>query len=453
MRSGTTEALSRRLADEQAGSRLPSVCAALVRDGASVWCDARGTADGRADGTTVGPGTQYRIGSITKTLVATAVMRLRDEGRLDLLDPLERHLPGTALGGATIGQLLSHSAGLQAEPDGPWWERTPGAGWEELTGSLTVASTRHRPGRRHHYSNVGYAVLGELLARLRGAPWDQVLRTELLEPLGMTRTSTGPVAPYAPGLAVHPFADVVLPEPAHDAGAMAPAGQLWSTAGDLSRWAAFLAGDTGDLLAPDTLAEMSEPLVLNDVPGEAWTGAYGLGLQVWNLEGRRLVGHGGSVPGFVAALRVDVASGDGVVVLTNSTTGISATVAEDLLRLLEECEPRTPPAWQVRPVGAGSLELAGQWFWGPAPLVLRALPDGGLSLVPTGPTGRGSRFVPSGSDTWTGLDGYYAGETLRAVRGPDGAVRHLDVASFHLTRSPYDPGTDVPGGVDPAGWR
>lgn len=446
----TTDRLRARLALEQSERRLPSLVAGLVRGGRVVWSGACGSVGDAAPT----EDTQYRMGSITKTFVAVCVMRLRDEGRLDLSDPLEQHLPGTALGGVTVAQLLSHASGLQAETDGPWWERTPGDDWPALAASLEPASLRHRAGRRFHYSNVGFAVLGELVARLRGASWTEVVRAELLEPLGMSRTTARPVAPYAPGLAVHPWADVLLPEPEHDAGAMAPAGQLWSTVSDLGRWAAFLGGDTAELLDADTLAEMREPLVVDDQPGAPWTGAYGLGLQLVNAGGRRYAGHGGSMPGFLAGVRVDVETKDAAVVLTNTTAGLSAELAGDLLRVLHEQEPPAITPWAPSPTSAEVLELAGPWYWGPYPLAMRAQQaHGWLSLDPLGPSGRASRFRPSGDGTWTGLDGYYAGETLRIARRPDGSISHLDLASFVLTRTPYDPDAAVPGGVDPAGWR
>ncbi len=447
----TTDRLRARLAREQSERRLPSVVAGLVRDGRIVWSGGCGSV-GDAPPT---ENTQYRMGSITKTFVAVCVLRLRDEGRLDLSDPLEGNVPGTALGGVTVAQLLSHASGLQAETDGPWWERTPGGDWPALAASLTPASLRHRSGRRFHYSNVGFGILGELVARLRGSSWSDVVHTELLEPLGMSRTTTRPAAPYAPGLAVHPWADVLLPEPEHDAGAMASAGQLWSTVSDLSRWATFLGGDTGEVLDADTLAEMREPLVIDDQPGMPWTGAYGLGLQVTNVGGRRFVGHGGSMPGFLAGLRVDVETKDAVVVLTNTTAGMTAELPGDLLSVLREQEPPAVAPWAPSPVGKEILELVGPWYWGPSPLVLRAQADGALSLEPLDKSvrARSSRFRPLGDGTWAGLDGYYAGETLRVVRRPDRSISHLDLASFVLTRTPYDPEADVPGGVDPGGWR
>ncbi|MBB5787700.1 CubicO group peptidase (beta-lactamase class C family) [Jiangella mangrovi] len=446
----TANALTRRVAEEQAGSRLPSLAAGVVRNGTLVWFAARGTLDGRATGRAADEHTQYRMGSITKTFVAVAVMRLRDEGALDLGDPLEKHLPDTSIGDATIAQLLSHGAGLQAETDGPWWERTEGGPWRSLSSQL---GRRHPAGRLFHYSNVGFGVLGELVGRLRGTAWSNVVAEELLEPLGMDRTTKRPVAPHAHGLAVHPFADLVLREPEHDGGAMAPAGQLWSTVRDLGRWAAFLGGDTAGLLSAASLAEMCKPLVVVDVPGAPWTGAHGLGVQLWNDGGRRFTGHGGSMPGFLAEVRVDVETGDGVVLATNATSGLSRGFAAGLLDAFVAAEPLPPAVWQSGTVSPEVLALVGHWYWGSTTFVLRAMDGGWLRLGPADGAGRASRFRPDGEGGWVGLDGYYAGEPLRVVRRADGAVSHLDLASFVFTRTPYDPSADVPGGVDHAGWH
>ncbi|WP_420841948.1 serine hydrolase domain-containing protein [Haloactinopolyspora alba] len=450
MQDTTAAHLSHRIDVAQSEARLPSLAAGLVRGGRLVWSHARGTIDGRVTGHEADEHTQYRIGSITKTLVAVVVMRLRDEGALDLTDPFEQHVPGTAIGHVTVAQLLSHGAGLQAETDGPWWERTAGEYWRTLVDQLGL---RHPPGRRFHYSNVGYAALGELIARHRGHPWATAVSAELLNPLEMQRTTARPVAPHAHGLAVHPFADVVLAEPEHDAGAMAPAGQLWSTVRDLARWAAFLAGDTGGLLDPDTLAEMRSPLVVDDTPGSPWTAAHGLGVQVWNIEGRRFVGHGGSMPGFLASVRVDVETGDGVVLFTNSTSGLPRSLGTDLLSELTQAEPLPPEPWHVAEGDAEVLDLVGPWYWGPAGFELRAAGDGRLHLRPVDGAGRASRFDACGPDRWVGLDGYFAGEPLHVIRRRDRSVSHLDLASFRFTRTPYDPDADVPGGVDEAGWR
>jgi CubicO group peptidase (beta-lactamase class C family) len=117
----TRRALRHRLATGQVDGRAPSVVAAVVRDGGPVWLEGWGDVDGGPPDGDV----QYRIGSITKTFVTLLVLRLRDEGRLTLGDPLTEHLPGTAADRATVGSLLAHTSGLVSEPPGAWWEPPP----------------------------------------------------------------------------------------------------------------------------------------------------------------------------------------------------------------------------------------------------------------------------------------------------------------------------------------
>ncbi|HEY7596451.1 MAG TPA: serine hydrolase domain-containing protein [Actinophytocola sp.] len=445
----TTEfALLRRVAAEQAERRAPSLAAAVVRGQDLLWTGARGAVDGAAPTTD----TQYRIGSITKTFVAVLVLRLRDEGRLDLNDPLDKHVTGTSFGHLTVAQLLSHTAGLTSESPGSWWERSVGDDWPALMESMSGEPARHRAGERFHYSNVGYGVLGQLVAELRGMSWLSALTDEILSPLEMTRTSPMPAAPHALGWAVHPYADVLMPEPTPDAGAMAPAGQLWSTVADLARWVRFIGGDTGEVLHPDTMAEMRFPAAVED--GAAWTTGYGLGLQVWRADGRQYAGHTGSMPGFLATVAVDATTTTGALALTNTTAGVGVSALTfDLIKLVDDYEPALPAEWSPQSsVPAGLLALTGEWFWGPTPVVLRLLGDGWLDLRPANGAGRASRFRPVREDEWLGLDGYYAGETLRLHRHADGSPRHLDLATFIFTRTPYDPAAPIPGGLDKGTW-
>jgi CubicO group peptidase (beta-lactamase class C family) len=431
----TARTLLARVARTQREGRAPSLVAGVVRDGGLAWSAGRGeVAEPHTD-------VQYRLGSISKTVTAVLVMRLRDEGRLALDDPLEKHLPGTPFGDRTVGQLLSHLAGASAESPGGWWERVPGGSLDDL--GLGDDDVVLGAARRFHYSNLGFGLLGELAARMRGTSWDDAVRAEVLEPLGMTRTTPRPDGPAARGSAVHPWADVVLPEPEHHAGVMAAAGQLWATLADLGRFAAFLLGDTADVLDPATLEEMTEPAgVDSSAPG--WS-AYGLGLQVLRVDGRTLVGHGGSMPGFLAGVFVDREEQTGAVSLANATAGVEPVVF-GLLADLRAAEPRIVEPWRPAPSPV-PLEQLGVWFWGVSPVALRAVTGGRLHLGPLpGRGGRASRFEQR-DGRWVGLDGYYAGETLRI------AEDHLDLGTFVFTRTPYDPAAPVPGGVDEAGWR
>ncbi|MCK9898348.1 serine hydrolase [Frankia sp. AgB32] len=456
---GTRRQLLRLLAAEQVKGRAPSIVASVVRAGRPVWTGGRGRAaelgGAATDGTgRPGPDTQYRIGSITKTFTAVLVMRLREEGRLALGDPLDRHLPGTPVGDRTIAQLLAHLGGITAETPPPWWERVAGSAHPDLADALGPTPARFRPGRRHHYSNVGFAVLGELVARLRAMSWEEALHRELLAPLGMTRTTAMPTAPHAHGYAVHPHADLLLPEPAHDAGVLAPAGQLWSTGTDLARWAAVLGGHTDAVLSLDALAEMREPAAVEGDTGD-WRLGAGLGVQLLRVPAGVLVGHGGSMPGFVAALWTRPA-GTAAVAMANATSGVAVgELAVSLIDAADTAEPPLPAEWvPAGPAGREPLELTGVWYWGAAPYSVTLRADGSLLLAPVRGLGRASllRAGPAG-DTWTGVDGYFAGETLTPCRRPDGGVSHLELASFVFTRGPYAPAGPVPGGVDGDGWR
>lgn len=443
----TARRLDRKATIQQAKGRIPSLVTGVVRDSALVWSASRGTFPDGVDGLDL----QYRIGSITKTFIAVAVMRLRDAGRLDLNDPIDTHVPGTPFGTATVAQLLSHTGGVSAELPGSWWERSKGLDTAQLHTAWEHGAVVDRPGNAFHYSNLGFAVLGELVSRAAGRDWDAVVTDDILTPLGMTRTSALPQPLHAKGWAVHPHADVLLPEAVQDTAAMGPAGQLWSTVPDLARWAAFLMGDTGGVLSADTVAEMCEPLALYN--GPAWTAAHGLGVTVWNLKGRRLVGHGGSMPGFQAGLMVERDTSTATVEVLNCTTPTKVDGVEDAFDIMAECQPRLPRPWVAdASVPAELLELTGSWFWGTSQGTLRLESQGWLKLDAVSGMVSTSRFRPNGDGSWTGLDSYYRNEILRVVRDDSGAVTHLDVGTFVFTRRPYEPGGVIPGGLGEGGW-
>ncbi|HET6745257.1 MAG TPA: serine hydrolase domain-containing protein [Candidatus Limnocylindria bacterium] len=440
----TERALVHRLATGQREGRAPSMAGAVVRGGQQVWSHAIETTTD----------TQFRIGSLTKTFVAVLVMRLRDEGRLGLDDPLENHLADSPVSGVTIGQLLSHTAGLAAEAPGPWWERTPGDIRPELADIVGDDPQKHPPTHRFHYSNPGFGLLGAVVEEVGGQPWAEALQRAILDPLEMTRTSFLPQEPYARGTAVHPWADVVMPEVVQDVGRMAPAGQLWSTVEDLCRFAGLLAGGADDVLSADTAAEMREP---RSAPETAsWESSYGLGVQLLLTPQRMLAGHTGSMPGYLCGLWVSVDDDAGAVALANTTTGLAiGSLTADLVGIVAEREPRIQEPWRpLDEADESELELVGPWFWGPAGYALRLAADRHFELTSlSGKGSRDARFRPVGDGTWIGLNGYFAGETMRPVRDEEGRLSHLDIGSFVFTREPYDPDAPIPGGVDPDGWR
>lgn len=442
----TARKLTHATATAQSTGRAPSLAAGVARGGVPLWFDSRGTVDGAAPTTD----TQYRIGSISKTFAAVLVLRLRDEGRLDLSDTFERHVPGILPQHITVGQLISHTSGLATETPPPWWERISGEIRPQLADLLWAEPLRHPSGRRWHYSNPGFALLGALAAQLRGADWFELVRRELLEPLGMTRTSAMPQAPHAHGWAVHPWADVALPEPTPHTGLMAPAGQLWSTVTDLITWGSLLAGARPDVLSPDTAAEMREGASASP-DGES---GYGLGLMLARTPTASLHGHVGTMPGFLATLWVDQQQSLSAVVFANVTRGPDVPgLAADLLRIVATDEPAVPEPWVPQPVTADLLALTGLWYVGAQPVVLHVRAGDAITLTLAGSTEVMADLRRDGDRWVVTTPGYYNGEWLTVVRDGSGEPTHLDLGSVVITREPYEPADVVSGGRDDAGWQ
>ena len=432
----TARRLEVLLARDQVTGRLPSVVGGVVRDGELVWQSSYGAA--------TGPDVQYRIGSITKTLVALVVLQLRDEGRLDLNDRLNTHLAGVDYADRTIRSLLSHSSGMHSEPAGEWWERTPGGSFDDLASRLGDVGPAFPSGTTFHYTNVAFGLLGEVVSRSTGMPWFDAVKARLLDPLGMGRTTYLPEPPAAQGYSVHHFANTLDEEPAHDAGAMAPAGQVWSTVEDLGRYAAFLAGGNPEVLADRTLDEMATPQSGSLAGGLA--GGYGLGFRLVAGGSGVLLGHTGSMPGFLAGLLVDRKRGTGAVVLANGTHGMRCEgLPLDLLAALEELEPSLPRAWQpVSDVPAEVADVLGVWHWGNTAYGFTWTgTEVVASLLSSG--AESHRFALRDGQL-VGSSGYHHGETLRVVRDDDGSVSHLVCATFVYTRTPYDSAAPIPGG-------
>jgi CubicO group peptidase (beta-lactamase class C family) len=439
----TSLALDQLAARAQAAGRAPCVAAAVVRDATLAHVTGAGTVLSRpADGASVA-NVQFRIGSITKTMTAVLVLQLRDQGLLSLDDLLYRHLPGTQVGSAiTLRQLLAHAAGLQREPDGDWWERADGGTIDKLLADLTPAKLALPPHHGYHYSNLAYGLLGAVLQRVTGLAWAELLQQRLLTPLGMTRTSYHPVDPFAPGYVVHPWLDTLREEPRPDTGAMAPAGQLWSTPADLTRWAAFLADPDPAVLDPATLREMCAPVVMNDL--DTWSGGHGLGIELYRQGERVYIGHGGSMPGYLSALVVHRPSRTGVVVYANAYTlhGVSlGQLAFDMMAAVLDTEPQTVAPWKPAPEPAAEVaDLLGRWWWMGREYELRHhAASGELVLLSVTRPRPPVRFRLEGKDTWRGLSGEHDGEILAVLRNAEGTPEALDIATFVFHRTPTVP--------------
>jgi CubicO group peptidase (beta-lactamase class C family) len=355
---------------------LPSISAAVFEDGDVTW--AQTTGDARPD-------TQYAIASVTKTFVAAALLDLG----VDLDEPVRFGTPR---------QLLSHTSGLQRELPGEAWATLEFPTREEVVARFDEAERVLPPGR-FHYSNLGYLVLGEVVAERTGKPVEDAIRALLLEPHGLRRTTWQAEEPYARGF----FHE--RPERTLLKGATSASGGLWSTAGDVARWGAHVLG----------LEELHRPYA-----HAGWDEAFGLGVEFVRVDGRELWGHEGTTVGFRSALLYDRDAKTGAAVLTNATqpAGLRALAAS----LVPQGRRR-----DEAPAPAKIEGILGSW-WSEG-IEHRFRWTGRLESDD-------ATFVEEGTDRFRSAQGREEGELLRIVRGEDGEPIELWWAGYPFRRDP-----------------
>jgi CubicO group peptidase (beta-lactamase class C family) len=445
LRPDTEAVLDRVTRDRQREHRVPGLIAGVARDGALVWQLGVGAA-GIADlDTPPAADDQFPIASNTKTFTAVLVMQLRDEGRLELDDPIDKHLPTITHGGVTIRSMLSHVSGMQREPVGEVWETLVNPDREELLAGFNEAERVHRPHHLFHYSNLAFSVLGELVAQLDGREWEDSLRVRLLEPLGLTRTTLRPAEPVVRGYFVPPYSDVPVLEPTIDLKALAPCGGLYSTANDLARWSAFVADPPEDVFRPDTLEEMLQPQILTDTL--RWGGAVGLGFMLQRSGTRVYAGHTGGFPGAISGLFTDRAARTGAVVLMNSSVSPDpALFATELADAVTEREPRVEPPWRPGTTVPPDLaDLLGVWFSEGSAFIF-SVREGTLEArAEKAPAHQPPAvFERVDTDLYRTVSGRERGELLRITRDVTGRVTKLNWATYLVTREPLAFGQQVP---------
>jgi CubicO group peptidase (beta-lactamase class C family) len=426
--------LERRIRHEQRDQRLPSIAAAVLRDGERVWESAVGVAD-VTGGREATPDTQYRLGSITKTFTAAAIMQLRDAGKLDLDDALDKHVAAAAHA-PTLRRLLSHTSGLQRETQDDAWLKARFADVPELLDTLGEAEQVLPPGARYHYSNLAFALLGIVVERVSGVPYAQYVQDRLLAPLGLTRTSFEPQEPAAVGYLLQPYVEGVWDEAPVTTGAWIAAGQMWGTVRDLCTWASFLAEPDESVLARRSVEEMRTVQTIED--HVRWSGGYGLGLMLQRDGDRILAGHGGSMPGFIAAVYVSPGDKIGVGILTNSSTAALGELAKKLVAATVDQWPVPPAPWKVEePPPDDVVPLLGIWFMEGEAFTMR-WKDGKLDARFPGDADwkPSAVLVRDTDDRWRVESGWEQGEALRIERDAEGKITRLVLAGYPVTREP-----------------
>jgi CubicO group peptidase (beta-lactamase class C family) len=433
-------------------NRLYGAAAGVVHGDELAWSGGIGLADA-ADGRLAGPDTLYRIASITKTFTGTAIMQLRDAGKLDLDDPAVDWLPelkasGTpkAIGRVTIRRLLSHQSGLMSEPPGTDWSldqpRYDGEATRNLARAAQIVAAIP-PDQQPKYSNFGYQLLGEIVHRAGGARYPDYLAERILQPLGMSSTAFLPLAGQlaarcAVGYRGRSFSDDL------DLAAATPPlwaeGGLWSSVEDVGRWLSFqlsahsLAVADAGVLAAGTLREMHKPRYLGD---ETWTWASGITWFAIRKDEVTWVQHSGGLDGFASCACFDRDQRIGAVVLLNGSANATA-LAMDLGAIGRRLAHSSPPS--PRPLSAGPpqyQQLLGlyaglgmtwllrlEWRDGKLTFINQDFPDDQITLEPG-----------TDDDTFTAAPGArQSGEMIKFRRLPGGQVGSVFLGSATLLR-------------------
>jgi CubicO group peptidase (beta-lactamase class C family) len=278
---------------------LPGMAVLVARDGKIIYQGGFGFADlGQKKPVTAG--TRFRIGSVTKQFTAAAILRLADEGKLALADPLEKYFAGFPAG-VTLDHLLTHTSGIHSYTDKPEFlgRVAKPIAPEDLIAWFRGDPPDFEPGKGFHYNNSAYFLLGEIVAKVSGKTLAACLEEMFFAPLGMRDSGIYQNATPPPGAAAGYSIVEGKPGPALDwdmswAGG---AGAMFSTVGDLHRWNEALFG--GKVLKPESFKAMITPVKLAEgVDGMN----YGYGLMI--SESRRLpvIGHGGGLNGWSSEL-------------------------------------------------------------------------------------------------------------------------------------------------------
>jgi D-alanyl-D-alanine carboxypeptidase len=253
---------------------------------------------------------EFRVGSITKTVIATITLQLVGEGRLRLGDTVERWLPGMVPNGSaiTIRMLLNHTSGIFNYTDDAHWNAAvlanPYRYWspEELVAVATAHPPLFPPGHGLAYSNTGYILVGLVLEKVTGQPVQDLVTQRVVRPLRLHGTFFATSArfrgPYAHGY----FPPSLTGDGYRDTSSWPPswawtAGALVSTAPDLARlYQALL---SGRLLSPVLLHEMTTTVTGPALPG---LGMLGIGLGIWAVKTPcgTAWGHEGGIPGYTS---------------------------------------------------------------------------------------------------------------------------------------------------------
>jgi D-alanyl-D-alanine carboxypeptidase len=440
--------LSAWIESQVAYGGLPGLSIGVVHDQTLLWARGFGHASlERREPVT--PDTLFRIASITKLFTSTAILQLRDAGRLRLDDPLTAYLPWFAIQqthpdapAITIRHLLTHTAGLPREAGSPYWTDgnfpTPDEVRARLPGQQTALPTE----TEWKYSNLGLALAGQIVAAASGRPYPDYIAAQILDPLGMRRTWVVTPPPDVPGLATGYLRRLPsggrTPAAFTDTRGIMSAANMTTCVTDLARFAMlqFRDGTAGgaQILRGSTVREMQRVHWLEPDWGAGW----GLGFRVTRERGKTYVGHGGRLRGYRSLIHLCPADRVGVIVLINAEEANPVPFVDKALQWVAPAivKATVPAAGTAGAPGAGASAPPG-WqryagkYRSPSADTQVLVVDGALVMLdPSQPDPVLTRLHPAGEHVFRmeTRDGYATnGELVTFELDDAGRVRRVKI--------------------------
>ncbi len=342
--AGVIEKLAALVEREAKDKKIPAMSIALVDDQRVIWSKGFGHQD-RDRKFPATEQTIYRVGSVSKLFTDIAIMQLVEEGKIDLDAPVTNYLPDFKPATKpeqkpiTLRMLMSHRSGLIREsPVGNYFDPT-GPTLEATVESVNGIPLIYAPGEKIKYSNAAIAAVGLAVQKVRGEDFTKSVEKTVLGPLGMKTSSFSPdrdfVKKNLAAATMWTYHCREFAAPTFELG-MAPAGCMYSTVTDLTKFLSCLFADGkiegGQLLKPETLAAMLKPQF---APADAKEG-FGIGFALSQLDGQKRIGHGGAIYGFSTELAALPGEKLGVVVVSSRdvTNAVTTRIADDALRLM-----------------------------------------------------------------------------------------------------------------------
>ncbi|HVU11459.1 MAG TPA: serine hydrolase domain-containing protein [Phototrophicaceae bacterium] len=426
--------------------RIPGISAGIVYDQALIWTHGYGYANLDkqigADERTV-----YRVASITKLFTSTMMMILRDEGKLNLDDPIEKYLPDFKIRSGfpdakppTFRQVASHAAGLPREGDQEGWWDCDMPSSEELLASLATSEMYLPTMTEPKYSNLGIALMGYALSKIAGQPYDQFVQERILQPLGMIdsgfeRDKYGDDH-YA--TAYWRESDQLQLSPHWQEHGFRPAGGMYSTVSDIARFISLQFSEEpsggSQILGGSTLREMHMPVnVAND-----FNSGFGIAFGIRRVANLKTIGHSGGLPGYTTNISLVPSLKLAMIVFTNTGTDpvtISTKALETLIPAFQH---------QAAPAPASSEQIAqwkpymGRYAWMDDVIEIRMYHGQLTAMNPEEDSSTYIRLTPHSQHNFTMSGGSSNRELMRFVVDADGKITAMWLGGYPFVRKDED---------------